>query len=382
LECFRPLYAWYEVVGVDPTDVSYLIAADGLSGTVKVSIDGGDRWNEIPGLTDLVAHRDAGRHIGGFLTAKAVVNGDRTETLVSTISFCPDNPNRVLIGTRQGGTYVSFDHGRNWNRIQGSESMPNTTSVFWHVGCGRAWVSTYGRGIWQLDFNARIVIGSGIRCLLCSLTPYLRNPVPPPSPIEGGVLALDGHIEDMFVKAGKNTVVVSPGSIPLAFGENNFEIVEGVGSTSGPEKDSMQQGIYLEGVEMSAISGHAEIPFSASQAGKIETGSKPYTNTLFPFLRGYSKEYALGAPVLRSGFVLTFKASNLDTAKIYEAIYFDIDGEIIAKLSPDQKEFFYNVERGHYSLGMHFARLSVDGDKGARRILATTNFLIPHEDTD
>ncbi len=111
-------FAWYEVYAVDPNDATHIIAADALNNDVKVSTTGGDDWREIPGLTEMVTHH------GAFLIGEPA--GDRTVSLVSAISFCPDNPNRVLLGTQQGGAYLSIDGGSTsgaGNRLCGESSI-------------------------------------------------------------------------------------------------------------------------------------------------------------------------------------------------------------------------------------------------------------------
>ncbi|MBV8491237.1 MAG: hypothetical protein JO199_11975 [Candidatus Eremiobacteraeota bacterium] len=135
-------FAWYEVLGIDPADPAHRIAPDASDGDVKTTFDGGDRWQAIAGLRALVSHR--GRYLMG------VRESDRIATLVSVVSFCPDDPSHVLIGTRAGGAYLSLDGGRSWRAIRDSEPIVYATSAFWLDRCAGAWISTYARGVWSL----------------------------------------------------------------------------------------------------------------------------------------------------------------------------------------------------------------------------------------
>src|SRR3954468_8276476 len=105
-------FAWYEVFCVDPTNPARMISTYVFDDTIKQSVNGGDDWTPIPGLTSLTSQ-------GGRYQFKLGAD-DRFMPNVSTISFCPDNNARILIGTHQGGAYFSFDGGRAWAHVDDS----------------------------------------------------------------------------------------------------------------------------------------------------------------------------------------------------------------------------------------------------------------------
>jgi hypothetical protein len=135
-------FAWYEVLAVDPQNPAHAIAPDASDNDVKVTFDGADSWRAIPGLRALVSWR--GRYAMGLRA------NDRVATLVSAVSFCPDDSSNVLIGTRAGGAYFSSDGGAQWLPIPNSASIAYATSVFWLRRCRGAWISTYARGVWDV----------------------------------------------------------------------------------------------------------------------------------------------------------------------------------------------------------------------------------------
>jgi photosystem II stability/assembly factor-like uncharacterized protein len=131
------MFAWYQVYGVDPGTPRHLIAPDVVNERVMESRDGGENWTEIPGLTNLVT--DSGR-----LQFRSWIL-----PLVTAVSFSPYDPNKVMIGTSEGGLYVSSDNGATWGRIPDSEGVTYATSIHWTAD-DSAVVSTYGRGLWRV----------------------------------------------------------------------------------------------------------------------------------------------------------------------------------------------------------------------------------------
>ena len=185
-------FASYEVLGVDPRNPAHLIAPDAGDGDVKASFDGGDHWSPIAGLRDLVSH--GGRYAMGLRDT------DRVATLISVASFCPDDASRVLLGTRAGGAYYSNDGGTSWHAVPESQPMTFATSVFWLRDCRAAWISTYGRGIWNVAIDDEAPPGTPVSAAFGSgLTQLPPVPLPAPSvtvtsgTIEEGQRVLDPH---------------------------------------------------------------------------------------------------------------------------------------------------------------------------------------------
>ena len=142
----QTMFAWYRVFDVDPGNARHLIAVDGVRRKVVRSLDGGESWSDLGGLTRLATRDGAYRFTWE--------SGHRP-TLVSAISFNPDNPNFVLVGTSEGGVYTSSDRGATWQGVPGTDMIRPITSFYW-----RNWndviVSTYGRGLWRLRGQMRI----------------------------------------------------------------------------------------------------------------------------------------------------------------------------------------------------------------------------------
>ncbi len=96
---------------------------------------GGASWYEESDLFELVTKKGTHHFTNRF-------------TLVSNISFNPDNDNQVMIGTRSAGLFCSRDGGLKWEYISGSGKIPEVSSTFF-TGTTRAIVSSYGRGLWR-----------------------------------------------------------------------------------------------------------------------------------------------------------------------------------------------------------------------------------------
>ena len=91
------MFIWYMVFAVDPGNPYHLIAPDVINKKMMESHDGGDSWSEMAGLTNLVT--DGGRQV--FRRERDIV------PVACMVSFCPQDPHLVLVGTREGGMYVS-----------------------------------------------------------------------------------------------------------------------------------------------------------------------------------------------------------------------------------------------------------------------------------
>ncbi len=133
------------VFAVDPGNADHVIAADVFFGVMKRTTDGGDHWTTISTLTNAVTEGD--------LQFAAPLNGPmvgRVFSLVTAVSFSPQDPSVVLAGASEGGIYVSNDNGATWQRIAGTEGLTNVTSFAWE-NANRVYVSTFGRGLWRLE---------------------------------------------------------------------------------------------------------------------------------------------------------------------------------------------------------------------------------------
>lgn len=205
------VWDWYEVFAVDPGNANHLIAADAVGRKVVRSLDGGLSWQEIPGLASLVTH--AGTY---------TFTSDRNPraTFVSAISFCPDNPLLVLLGTQEAGVLTSSDGGETWQQVPDTDRIQPVTGFYW-----RNWndviVSTYGRGLWRLQGTARLawqyrfdVMSSLLQDVVIPVPPGLAH-APVSHLVYGGpitgVFADKGSIQRIHVAPGGSHLIVSDG---------------------------------------------------------------------------------------------------------------------------------------------------------------------------
>jgi hypothetical protein len=128
--------ARYPVVAVDPRNPDHLLAHDIFSGT-KASRDGGMNWFPLPLLDAAVT--DNARFLIALDSAP----------FVTTIGWDPANSCHILIGTMQNGVIRSADGGLTWAQVPGSTRATIVTSFFFPP-TGPIWMSTYGRGLWQV----------------------------------------------------------------------------------------------------------------------------------------------------------------------------------------------------------------------------------------
>jgi hypothetical protein len=113
-----------------------------LNNVMKRSINGGDDGTDMTNLTNLVTGGGTFRFKSGRLTN------------VSCIRFNPTDNQMVLVGTRSTGIFFSWNNGTSWEKIPGSERIPEVSS-FYFQNNNTVWVSSYGRGLWKLNFTFR-----------------------------------------------------------------------------------------------------------------------------------------------------------------------------------------------------------------------------------
>ena len=210
---------WFRVFAVDPKNAKYLIAADVINESMMESTDGGENWNKMQPLTSLVTNAGKLNFRGRiFFSQKPGSVGFNPITQVSALSFNPINPDHVAVGTVQNGIFVSINHGKTWEKVPGSERATLISSLYWRT-LDEIIVSTYGRGLWRVNFN----IVNGQRCTECIHILYEKPPKQRPSPEDLTILAYDGEIRGVSLRDGKlQEVFVRPGT-SLAFVEDLLE---------------------------------------------------------------------------------------------------------------------------------------------------------------
>lgn len=132
--------ARYVVFGVDPNNPNHLIAADAENNDMKFSADAGNSWHSLPQLTQAVTDN------GKFLFELQELS------LASVIAWDPFDSCHILVGTIENGVIRSTDGGNTWKQIDGSTAATFISS-FYFPPSGAVWVSTNGRGLWNLNLD-------------------------------------------------------------------------------------------------------------------------------------------------------------------------------------------------------------------------------------
>lgn len=141
-------FQWSRLLEPDPDDPDHLLVSSWNHRGMNVSNDGGNSWDPLAGLTDLVT--DEGDQPYLFDTHKA---GNDCCSQVSQIAFDPDNPDRIFVGTQARGIFVSVDGGERWFQMPNSEQIPIVTGFFFDTPNDQIYVSSYGRGLWEIDMS-------------------------------------------------------------------------------------------------------------------------------------------------------------------------------------------------------------------------------------
>jgi hypothetical protein len=220
---FPTEFAWYEQFAPDPIYPNHLIAADAINRQMMQSFNGGDDWDSMPALTRLITNRGAKRFTQGRLTN------------TSCISFNPDYPQMMMIGTRESGLFFSWNNGRDWQAIPGSDVIPEISSIFWQNN-NTAIVSSYGRGLYKINFMFRPARVRLADLLLNPVYTFIRPDIAPlmssanlPDSFrqyfDAAYMVTEGSIEELTVKNGQviRIALTSNSSRLLYTDEKNFK---------------------------------------------------------------------------------------------------------------------------------------------------------------
>jgi hypothetical protein len=144
LGTFPTMFAWYKPFGVDPGNPQHFIVPDIVDNVVKTSVDAGATWQTDSALTSLVTQ-------SGALLFRS---GDFTQ--ITSFGFDEACLGHIMVGTQQAGIFQSYDSGASWAKVDGSEILPHVSAFFFHKQ-GQAVVSTYGRGLWTVDYDCHVI---------------------------------------------------------------------------------------------------------------------------------------------------------------------------------------------------------------------------------
>jgi photosystem II stability/assembly factor-like uncharacterized protein len=374
------MFAWYQVFAVDPLDSGHLIAPDIVNQKMMETHDGGDNWTEIPQLTSLTTGG------GQFLFRRYMFPH------ASAVSFSPDDPNTVAVGTWQGGIMLSGDRGATWSKIPGSEQVTYITSFDWRTPSD-AIISTYGRGLWRLKWTVIIpwLEFEHLCYLPCLIDPFIDKGDPAEKYTEG-ILVFNGRVQGARVSQGVlQELLVSPGS-SVAFVSDakeihNIKITEttkriGFANVAGlaraPGNDYQTIGFMLGKKGNIRGTVFSQQPLSMldaqeRQSNEERVGSEKSPIADQPYVRiTTGRNEAGNAVVAGSRIQLAGKGFRPGTQ-----ITIALDGRIVEKVGIAENGEFSVTMPAPQQVGLHRATVR-DAETG--KVIDGVMFIVRHED--
>jgi photosystem II stability/assembly factor-like uncharacterized protein len=394
---FPTEFSWTEVFAVDPNNPQHLIAADALNNRMSQSFNGGDDWELMPALTSLVTESGHKRFRIGRLTQ------------VSYIGFNPDNPQLVLVGTRDAGIFYSWNNGSNWSKIPDSERIPEVSDFYFQTS-GNVWASSYGRGLWKIEFAYRAP--RPVLHLLCDVSacytllhPELFDRLRQNSnstTFTHAIMITGGSIGAMRVDNNRlQDLGFTPGSTVINYTDDkqssfNYK-VHAIDSFTKRElygvpklDDLVKQGYVIKGIILNGdevvdiVYGKEPTPFPIDTAKKqfIEVGEKELQVQGKPFFHISSSNMQNGYANMMEGEALTLTGVNFDTdPSNTPLVYIDgmpanfkiqqikNDGSFEMRIVPD-------VTLGYHSIAVQ------QRTKDQKMINQVDEFMVLHEDKE
>ncbi|MEQ1903591.1 MAG: hypothetical protein ABL888_05365 [Pirellulaceae bacterium] len=304
-------YTWdtaYQVFAVDPFAPWHLIAPDVVNSRMMESQNWGDNWTELAQLTQLVTDGGNFRFSRGRDKEPTVTKG--IFPIVTAVSFCPDVPNLILVGTSEGGIYVSSDGGTNWAPLKGSEKITKITSFYWK-SANEVIVSSYGRGLWFLSgvttSHNNELIPLDLRSTPPNEVVHLAPPPPPPhmsTPPHKFIVVWNGEIHGGITEMGiLKELFVSPGSSVIYSAESEqfgsikiTETAKAIGFKGLEEAPVSQRnfdvmkGIHLgkDNQFLGVVFGDKQLRFDPTNAAVEKDGDRKSPIEGKPYLRFHS----------------------------------------------------------------------------------------------
>jgi photosystem II stability/assembly factor-like uncharacterized protein len=345
----RTSAAMYPVYGVDSRNAFHVIAPDIINGKMMETWNGGEEWDEIPGLTKLVTND------GKFLFHTDLPDAEAAP-LVTAVSFSPDDPSLVLIGTREGGIYMSGDRGKTWSRITNSERVPYVTSFFWE-NANTVYLSTYGRGLWKLQ-NTQFAV-QDMFDVLCSTCDVVAQ-------FDASVLVFDGRILGTRTEKGQlREVFVTQGSSVVFTGDpknpqEDIAITRSNGKETGEPLPKGPDGWIATGVVFTSDGSLTGAAFAKSELSllppEFEGSYKGSTDSPMkgrPYVRVTSSAFN-GVATVAPLEVFAVSGTNLAANASYEVLVdgvavpgkvtADGNGSLTARLSAPSESGYHRVD--------------------------------------
>ncbi len=370
------MFAWYQVFGVDPGNTMHVIAPDVINEKIMETWDGGDNWTEIPSLTSQVSGS------GTFLFRSSIF------PQASAVSFSPDDPHVVAIGTWQNGVFVSGDRGATWLRVPGSELATYITSIEWK-NASSAVVSTYGRGLWRLSWGLlRPLPHFEEYCKLpCIIWPW-NNLIDPAERYTDAVLVFDGGIQGAKITNGAvREIYISPGASAVFFSNAKQSKIKvtttakrvgfgNVKAPAGPEGTALR-GLTLDARGRVLGAAFTKEPLKMFDAGKNEQEEKPVGKPESPTAGKPYIELQIGRSeanrvVAGQPFTIAARAfpKNVD-------LEIDVDDRPVEKARVTENGTFVVRVVAPATMGLHSVTVR---DAQTRQVIDGANFIVTHED--
>jgi len=375
----------YCVFGVDPGDKNHVIAADTFSEQMMETTDGGYNWTAMPLLTSLV--KDGGKlNFSGRIFSSQYPNSWYAQaspvTQASVISFCPDNPNVVAVGTVQNGIFISADHGKDgtWKEAHGSKRATLISSLHWRKPDDII-VSSYGRGLWRVKFKYLInLLGLPCRSPNC-IDFYIPPPGPtvapqPTNPYDQVLVAFGGAIEGARITNGIVQEVYVRPATTVAFGTDLKQVPQiKVTETTEPVRFQGIRSVPRPPAEARIITG-LTLKKRGERSKLVGFQFSPRPRSMYtPEERPEAEERPVGPPAEQKAYLEVLSTSvgpgstiQLSGRGLSPEIRIEIavDGNTVQKLATDREGKFSSALQAPTQFGSHSLTLI---DSVSRKIL-------------
>lgn len=379
------MFAWYQVYGIDPGNAFHVIAPDIVNKKMMETRDGGENWTEIPSLTNLVT--DGGRL--RFTTDLIGFGNGELFPIVTAVSFSPQNPRIVLVGTSEGGIFKSDDGGATWAKISGTEKITYITSFFWRTA-NDVHVSTYGRGNWKLRME-KIALPTdfddlcGRVCDVVSVNQGEGRPLFSDSLLvaEGNILGaktINSELTEVFVTPGSSVFFTGDTKDPLGkIVVTETEAVDPGGLTALPKPPTgwITKGLVLtnENKLLGAVFGDSEISLVPPVSFENYAGSTISPTAGKPYLKlNSSNFYGVETYLPKEAFNISVR--GLVAGAKYEIF---IDGATAKTTGiADSRGGLSSTATAPSSIGLHRLEIHPVGD--SQTVTDSSMFLVKHSD--
>jgi photosystem II stability/assembly factor-like uncharacterized protein len=374
------MFAWYQVFGVDPGNTRHIIAPDIVNAKMMQTSDGGDNWSEIPGLTSQITGG------GTFLFRRYMF------PQASAVSFSPDDPHYVAIGTWQNGLFLSADRGATFTKVPGSELATYITSIEWK-NASDAVVSTYGRGLWRMQWHIFLppIIFETYCKVPCLLDPWdvLSDPA---EKYTNTILVFNGQVQGARMSNGVlRELFVTPGSSVAFFSDakeaRDIKVTESaknvgfgtnVSAPKAPAKRMLigfalnAKGKVIRGVYTEKPLAMYEPTQQEREQDKEETGRKESPTAGKPYI-----ELQLGSGGANTVGALKPFVIALHNFRAETALEIAIDDKVVEKGRANEKGEAVVRLVAPREAGLHSVTVR---DAQTQKVIDGAMFIVKHED--